>query len=140
MNSFRNEAIELQYLIFRTFSIIKKQADSIYRKHNLTGAQVGVLSLLSEKVGKPMNKLSDELWCDVSNITGVVDRLEKNGLVWRSSNPEDRRVNLICITEMGKKSLSETLPENEQVLIDHFGKLNSDERTTLIKLLRKLTE
>lgn len=140
MFSSEHEAIELQYLIFRTFSMIKKNADSIFRKHNLTGAQVGVLSRLPEEVGKPMNKLGEELWCDVSNITGVVERLEKNGLVWRNTNPEDRRVSLICITEMGKKSLSETLPEHERVLLDHFGKLTPDERKTLIKLLHKLTD
>ncbi len=140
MSSSKHEAIELQYLIFRTFSKIKKHADSIFRKHNLTGAQVGVLSRLPEEVGKPMNKLGEELWCDVSNITGVVERLEKNGLVWRNTDPGDRRVSLICITEIGKKSLSKTLPEHERVLIGHFGKLTPDERKTLIKLLHKLTD
>ena len=140
MGQLRDEAVEIQYLIFHVFSILKKRADSIFKKHGLTGAQVGVLTRLSERHGKPMNKLGEELWCDVSNITGVVDRLEKQGLVCRDPHPEDRRINLIRITTKGKEALAETLPEHENALINQVRKLSPDERKTLIKLLNKIIE
>lgn len=138
MMQLRNESVEIQHLIFEAFSVLKKKADSIFRKHGLTGAQVGVLTCLSEQEGKPMNKISQELWCDVSNVTGVIDRLEKQGLVWRTPYPNDRRVNLIGITPKGKAALAETLPEHEKVLIERIKKLSSDERKTLVKLLSKI--
>lgn len=138
MNYYTKEAIELQFLIFKVFTILKKKTETVFRKHNLTGAQVGVLSRLSEDAGKPMNKLSEELCCDVSNITGVVDRLEKQGLVLRTQSSEDRRVTLIGITEKGKEALSETMPEHEEVLVNRFAKLSANERTMLLQILRKL--
>lgn len=140
MNLHRDEIIRIQYLIFKVFSVFKKKADRTFRKHGLTGAQVGVLTCLHEQEGKKMNKISEELWCDVSNITGVVDRLEKQGLIDRSNLPEDRRVSLINITPKGKEKLAETLPEHEKYLIDQIGKLTPEERRTLIKLLKKIID
>lgn len=140
MEQLRKESVRIQHLIFEAFSVLKKKADSIFRKHGLTGAQVGVLTRLSELEGKPMNKISEELWCDVSNITGVVDRLEKQGLVWRTSHPDDRRISLVGITPKGKEALAETLPEHEQVLIGRIQKLSPEERKTLVELLKKIIE
>ncbi|MFZ5644894.1 MAG: MarR family winged helix-turn-helix transcriptional regulator [Bacillota bacterium] len=138
MSDLRDESVKIQYLIFQAFSVLKKKADTVFRKHGLTGAQVGVLTRLSEIEGKPMNRISEELWCDVSNITGVVDRLDKQGLVWRTAHPEDRRVSLISITPKGKNALAETLPEHEKYLAERINKLSSDERKTLINLLKKI--
>lgn len=140
MQKLRNQSVQIQQLIFNVFAIIKKQADSIFRKHNLTGAQVGVLSRLSETEGKPMNKISSELWCDVSNITGVVDRLEKQNFVWRTAHPEDRRINLIGLTRQGRTALSETLPEHETALIERINILSAEERQALINILTKLVK
>ena len=140
MRQLRDESVEIQYLVFKVFSVLKKKADSIFKKHGLTGAQVGVLSRLIEKKGKPMNKISEELWCDVSNITGVVDRLEKQGLVRRATHPDDRRIYLVSITSKGKKALAKTIPRHEKVLIDRIQKLSPEERKTLIKLLNKIIE
>lgn len=140
MKQLRNESVEIQHLIFEAFSVLKKKADHIFRKHGLTGAQVGVLTCLSHQKGKPMNKISEALWCDVSNITGVVDRLEKQGLVWRTPHPNDRRVNLVGITPKGKEALAETLPEHEQVLIERIKILSPEERKTLTELLKKIID
>lgn len=140
MEQLRDESVEIQYLIFKTFSILKKKADGIFRKHGLTGAQVGTLTRLSEKEGKPMSKISEELWCDVSNITGVVDRLEKQNLVWRAPCRDDRRISLIGITYKGKEALGKILPDHEEALIDRIGKLSPEERKTLISLLKKIND
>lgn len=140
MRALRDESVKIQYLIFAAFSVFKKKADIIFRKHGLTGPQVGVLTCLSEQEGKPMNKISEELWCDVSNITGVVDRLEKQGLVWRNSHPNDRRVSLVGITPKGKEALAETLPEHEQALIERIKLLSPEERNILTRLLKKIID
>lgn len=99
---------------------------------------MGVLTRLNEQEGKPMNKIGEELWCDVSNITGVVDRLEKQGLVRRTAHPDDRRISLITITPKGKEVLAGTLPEHEQALIQRLSNLSPEERKTLAELLKKI--
>lgn len=52
-----------------------------------------------------MSDLSGKLSIDNSAITGLVDRLEKDGFVTREANPEDRRGFLIRITKAGAKQL-----------------------------------
>ncbi len=136
----RHEAIEIQRLVFRAFAVLKKGADARFRAHGLTGAQVGVLTRLSSPDGKPMGAIGAELWCDVSNITGLVARLEEQGLVRRSSDPLDQRVKRVHLTDRGRAALAKTLPGHEDALVRQVKALSGEERRTLITLLARLVE
>ena len=48
-----------------------------------------------------MGELADRLFCDASNVTGIVDRLEARGLVERQPDPDDRRVRRLVLTAEG---------------------------------------
>jgi MarR family transcriptional regulator, organic hydroperoxide resistance regulator len=50
---------------------------------------------------RKMSELADALFCDNSNVTGIVDRLEEHGLVRREAAVGDRRVKLIVLTREG---------------------------------------
>ncbi|MGD8367535.1 MAG: MarR family transcriptional regulator [Desulfobacterales bacterium] len=80
------------------------------RQHSLTAPQSGVLRSLSRDGPLSSASLSRELCVTPSNITGIIDRLEKKGLVERTRMQGDRRVTLIFITEQGKQ-LSRDLPD-----------------------------
>ena len=136
----RDEAVQLQRLVFQAFAVLKKGADARFRARGLTGAQVGVLSRLTRPEGKPMSAIGAELWCDVSNVTGLVARLEEQGLVWRSSDPSDQRVKRVRLTDRGRAALTKTLPGHEAALVRRAKALSRDERRTLVALLRKLVE
>ena len=49
----------------------------------------------------PMSAVAERLFCDASNVTGMVDRLEARGLLERRDSPRDRRVKLIALTDEG---------------------------------------
>src|SRR5205823_3780422 len=66
----------------------------------LSPMQAHTLRFLEHPV--PMNELAETLWCDASNVTGIVDRLEARGLVERRPSPDDRRVKLLCLTDEGE--------------------------------------
>src|SRR5882724_12073833 len=51
---------------------------------------------------RKMSELADALFCDNSNVTGIVDRLEEHGLVRREAAEGDRRVKLIVLTKEGE--------------------------------------
>ncbi len=136
----RDEAIEIQRLVFRAFAMLKKGADARFRVHGLTGAQVGVLTRVRGPDGKPMGAIGEELWCDVSNVTGLVARLEAQGLVWREPDPSDQRVKRVGLTGRGRAALERALPDHEAALIHHAQALSREERRTLIALLTKLID
>lgn len=67
----------------------------------LTPARMRLLLYLQEKGRQPMRALKEHLGTSATNITGLVDGLEKDGLVTRVAAPNDRRVTLIELTAEG---------------------------------------
>jgi DNA-binding MarR family transcriptional regulator len=130
--------VRIQQLLFLTAGMQKRRADSLFRRHGITGAQVGVLVSVREETGRPIGELGVELWCDVSNVTGLVTRLERLGMVSREAPPEDRRVSLIRRTPKGTKALAGVLPAHEEALIGDANRLTASEREMLIHCLEKL--
>ena len=70
-------------------------------RHDLTPQQVGLLRMLGGPVS--MRELAEDRCCDPSNVTGLVDRAERLGLVARTPNPRDRRVRMLELTEEGRR-------------------------------------
>lgn len=68
---------------------------------HVTVTQAGILFLLRRKDGQSMSELSQALFMDNSTITGLVDRLEKNGFVRRDLSSGDRRMFRIYVTPQG---------------------------------------
>jgi DNA-binding MarR family transcriptional regulator len=52
----------------------------------------------------PMRAIADSLSCEPSNVTGIVDGLERRGLVVRQADPADRRVKQVVLTADGKRT------------------------------------
>jgi DNA-binding MarR family transcriptional regulator len=69
----------------------------------LSFAQAHALRLLDPDEPMPMSALAERLFCDASNVTGIVDRLEARDLVRRESSEGDRRVKALTITPAGSK-------------------------------------
>lgn len=67
----------------------------------LSFAQAHALRLLDPEEPMPMSALAERLFCDASNVTGLVDRLEARGLVERRSAEGDRRVKALTLTAAG---------------------------------------
>jgi len=77
----------------------------IWREFDLMPPQQHLLGLLDEP--RPMGELAQDLHCDNSNVTGIVDRLEERGLVERRAVEGDRRVKLVALTEAGAELQAE---------------------------------
>ncbi len=70
---------------------------------DLTPMQGHLLRVLGPQRAVPMSELAGELFCDASNVTGIVDRLEVRGLVVRGTAEGDRRVRTIAMTPEGER-------------------------------------
>jgi DNA-binding MarR family transcriptional regulator len=73
------------------------------KQFGLTGQQSVVLRLLMNNGSMSSADLSRLMYVTPSNMTGIVDRLEKKGLIERMRKEGDRRVTLIILTDTGKK-------------------------------------
>jgi DNA-binding MarR family transcriptional regulator len=105
-------------------------------RHGLTGAQARVLALLAREP-TPMRKIAEQLRCEPSNVTGIVDRLESRGLVERRPSPGDRRVKLAAATDEGSRTAS-LLRGSLDFAREPLAGLTPLERRTLRDLLQRM--
>jgi DNA-binding MarR family transcriptional regulator len=79
----------------------------IARELDLPPSQLLALRHLDPDEPQPMGALAGALACDKGNVTGIVDRLEKRGLVERRPGPGDRRVKVLALTVAGVRVRAE---------------------------------
>jgi len=84
----------------------KQRLFGMAREFQLAPQQMIALRMLGARPRK-MSDLADALFCDSSNVTGIVDRLEERGLVRRQSSKKDRRVKLLILTKEGERMRGE---------------------------------
>jgi DNA-binding MarR family transcriptional regulator len=103
----------------------------------LTPPQYFILSLLWEKDRMPFKDLAAASLTSRPTITGIVDTLEKKGLVTREPNPDDRRSLLVSLTEKGR-ILQQATPTLESIFTSCCSSLTLAETREIIALLQKL--
>ncbi len=108
------------------------------RDHDLTESQLGVLEALLHLGAMPQRQLSDKLLVSGSNLTTVIDNLERRGAVRRGADPADRRVNLIALTDKGRGLIQRAFPEHATRITALMAALSPTEQATLGRLCRKL--
>ena len=114
-----------------------KNADRFLSAYGLTLSQFEILSALFEEGAIPLNRLSDRLCCACSNVTSIVDRLERDGLVKRERSQEDRRVILLGLTDKGREKWK-SVPHGECCGRRFESILDTTELSELRRILEKL--
>lgn len=107
--------------------------------HDLSPMQAQVLRLLEPDRAVPMSTVADQLYCDASNVTGIVDRLEARGLVERRRAAHDGRVRALALTAAGAEvsaAVHAKLREPPPVIAN----LSDEDQRTLADVLRRALE
>ena len=88
--------------------------------------------------GLKMGELSKRMMVTGGNVTGITDLLEKEGLVERVADPNDRRAWLVRLTTAGRRSFSAMAEEHERWIVESFRELTGREMATMAALLARL--
>ena len=132
-------ANEQFYLALIEFLMIAKQnIMAIGGEFGLTSIQTVTLLLLDDSNPRPMKSFCTFYHCDASNVTGIMDGLEKKNLVSRQSDMNDRRVKVIHLEESGrttKKAILERLATFDGIL---FDPLSEKESTQFVRIISKI--
>jgi MarR family 2-MHQ and catechol resistance regulon transcriptional repressor len=95
---------ELTVAVLATANAFLRESQRLFRPLGITGAQYNVMNILADAPdGMSQRELSDRLVVDRSNVTGLLDRMEKAGWVKREDHPDDRRIYRVTLTPMGRK-------------------------------------
>lgn len=137
---FHAPSVEVLYHLFYTYDVFAAHLARQLGQHNLSLSAFNVLLILgrSETQSCALSELSELLVVSRANITGLVDSLEKRGLVKRTTPKEDRRVKEARITPAGQELLKRLLPDHYLELRSICAGLTQPEKTQFVALLTKL--
>jgi len=105
---------------------------------DLTYSQFAVLEALYHVGSLTQGEISSKILKSTSNLTTVIDNLERDRLVRRERDTEDRRVIHVHLTEAGRRKIEAVLPGHVAALVEEFSVLSASEQETLGKLCKKL--
>ncbi|MHC4497524.1 MAG: MarR family winged helix-turn-helix transcriptional regulator [Planctomycetota bacterium] len=128
--------------IYFTASCLKKRADEFFRGFGLTDVQFNVMMLLRYQSGPEgglsQAQLSDMMLVNRANVTSLIDRMEKGGLVVRTASPSDRRYNIVKMTGRGRKLFAKVEPLYARQVQQIMAVFKEGEQKRLIGMLGRI--
>ncbi len=118
----------------------RRATKEVAREHGLTGPQVTAIKMLEGFGDLSLSALSSRMSARNSTITGIVDRMQRDGLVERVRSADDRRVTLIRLTERGR-ALARAIPIEPMKIFERaLASLGPADRASLRRILREVSE
>lgn len=128
------DAIEVLLALLRSVRVhrtaVSRQLEALDLEAGITGARYTLLMTLyfSRENLLAQNEISRELNVSRTNITNLIDGLERDGLVERVPNPSDRRVSYAQLTDRGRALCVKLMPTMAQLMEDATRDFTPDER------------
>lgn len=131
--------------LLRTADLVFAEKGKFLAHFNISQGRFTVLMLLTrckseDAEGWTPASLAEKAGVTRATMTGLLDTLEKDGLVLRESDPADRRVTHVTLTPQGETLIEALLPSYFQVISDIVHPLSENERKVLVNLLGKLQD
>ena len=123
--------------IFRASAQLARAGNRLAGALGLTQQQWVVLAAIGRggPEGLPLSALGRNLLVTKANITGMVDRLERDGYVTREDHPTDRRVTRARLTLKGRRFLTQVAPLQEAWGARAFARFSVREKEALLALI-----
>lgn len=127
--------------VWWTALLLKKMSSKFFQPELASEAQFNILVLLKD-ANKPLTQreISDKMFVDKSNMTGILSRLEAQGLIERRDDANDKRSYNIALTSAGKKLASKLDKRYLAKVHEVMDGLSEREHKELIRLLSKVRD
>ena len=128
--------------IIKTSSMLLRLSDRFFAPFETSDIQFNILMILKNSVqeGISQQKLSEKLVVTKSNVVGLVDRMERQGLVERKAHPTDRRFNQIVITQKGRELVEKVEIHYYKEVDRMMAGLSESEKRAIIEATAKVRE
>lgn len=126
------------YKLSRVMRKINRYYESNLLHYGITPSQFYVLSVVWENDGLKFKELAKRLEMDGSTLTSILDRLERQDLVERRDDPEDRRSLLVFLKEKARQNISEITCLAEKMDQEIKGRFSDEEYATFERVLERL--
>ena len=133
-------ATELSDLLMRFARTQRRRWRDVLAPWDLSPHQARALTVVSEHDGVRLSDLAEALHIAPRSATEVADGLQERGLIQRMPDPGDRRAVILRLTDEGRRVRGEIGAARAADSEDLFARLSADDRSTLTRLLRTLSD
>jgi DNA-binding MarR family transcriptional regulator len=134
------EVDQILEAIIYLYTESRRITKDIARAANLTGPQLTVVKILEGIGDLSLSELSERIRAQNSTVTGIIDRMVREGLVVRARSNEDRRVVKIKLTTKGAKLAREIKVEPMEIFRVALDSLSDKETRQLLEILLKISK
>ena len=136
------EAVETALELIEVVGVLNFQKESLYERFGLTLGRFEILLILRNEPNRALSpsEIAKRMGVTRGTMTQFVDALEKDQLVLREDDPQDRRAMFIKLTAKGETLVKKVLPEHFKRLSQFIRILNKNERKLLLNLMGKLAQ
>jgi DNA-binding MarR family transcriptional regulator len=132
ISKFVEKVSEIMPVVMREFY---RQQTSEFFKLKITLPQFVVMELLARRDEYRMSDLAHIINVTTAAMTGIVDRLVRDGYVKRSSDPKDRRIVKVSLTAKGVNIVRRMIDQRKGLMENIFGVISQKERGEYLKIL-----
>lgn len=133
-----HRGVHVWLVLMKAFHALGAHAQQSIAETQLGDSEFRILEALLHKGPLPVNALGPKVWLTSGSISIAVDRLVRKGLVARRGNAGDRRVRRVELTAEGRTLITAGFREHAAAMEQAVSILSTDERLTLLRLLKKL--
>jgi DNA-binding MarR family transcriptional regulator len=133
----------IQQVIFLIRKLMQSGAyytKELNKKYNVSAPQIACMLALLEGGPLALSQIAKKIMVNSSTLTGIIDRLEKKGLVARTRTSQDRRVITIELTRAGRDLAENAPPPIQMKIVEGLKRLDEEEREQILQALSKLAE
>ena len=136
----KNNGITEEILIAlrRVIRAIDQHSRNLIQSHGLTGPQALMLTEIVRSKLITGSELAKRVSLSQATVTGILERLEKRGLLSRQRSDRDRRRIMVKITHAGSRILEDAPPLMQETFIERFAGLQEWEQTMILSALQRL--
>jgi len=133
-------ALQSYLLFLKVSSDLEQARREQLARHGLSPGRFVLLMLLFDagKKGLSPTHLAKSATVSGATVTGLIDGLQKSGLVQRKTSPKDRRVQVIVLTPKAERLLDRMLPHHFYRVARLMSGISSSDRKTLYSCLEKM--
>lgn len=122
----------------RVFQVVNEQSKKAEHATGLTGPQLWAIKTIAQDAPIMVSELARRMYLHPATVVGILDRLEKQGLVARIRSTEDRRVVRVELTGQGRTLVKKSPEVAQGLLVAGLEQLNGKKLTNIAEGLDQL--
>lgn len=129
--------LKLFISLSRTLLFLDRKTDKIFKEHGITKTQFAVLEVLYHKGDLSQCDIRKLILTTAGNLPVVINNLLKEDLITKTPHEEDRRRQVLSLTNKGRQLIQKVFPENKQCIQECFSVWTEEEKEILHGLMKK---